>query len=225
MLGADCSAGRMKVHRDGIADWHDDRGRFALARADRTKHIGRDEAEILAAAGRPPVWPHTRVRVFFGDPLLGEKPHLDSRSATGAARTALIASPELRNAPHRRVGRDARPRHQPAQLHPMQQPIGGRQAALDIELLLQDALRVDPAKRHHPIPRQVGAGNDPLLQTHRRRPIHKRLPAGRGQSRSPSIPSSHNGYAIIGRGSAEPAKRSVSCGSIPSSRLAIIRTR
>ena len=89
----------------------------------------------------------------------------------------------------------------------MQQAIGARQAALDIKLLLQDALRVDPAKRHHPIPRQVGAGNDPLLQTHRRRPIHKRLPA-----RTRPVPQSLDPFflitvmPLIGRGSAEPAK-------------------
>ena len=42
---------QMVVHCDGIADWHDDRGRFTLARADRPKHIGRGEAEILGGCG------------------------------------------------------------------------------------------------------------------------------------------------------------------------------
>ena len=42
---------QMVVHCDGIADWHDDRGRFTLAWADRPKHIGRGEAEIFGGCG------------------------------------------------------------------------------------------------------------------------------------------------------------------------------
>ena len=57
------------------------------------------------------------------------------------------------------------------------------------------------------IPRQVGAGNNPLPQTPRRRPIHKRLPA-----RTRPVPQSLDPLflitfmPLIGRGSAEPAK-------------------
>ncbi len=55
-LAADLA--EMMVHRGGIADRHDQRRRFALHRADRTKHIGRGKAEILwcgrPAAGLPP---------------------------------------------------------------------------------------------------------------------------------------------------------------------------
>src|SRR5580693_9777451 len=66
---------------------------------------------------------------------------------------ALIAIQQLRKLRLRcHVGlRVARPRHQPAQLDPMQQPVGARQAALNIKLLFQDALRVDPPKCHHPV--------------------------------------------------------------------------
>src|SRR5438445_12504287 len=48
-IGSDLAAdlAEMMVHRGGIADWHDQRRRFALRWADRTKHIGRGEAEIL----------------------------------------------------------------------------------------------------------------------------------------------------------------------------------
>src|SRR5690242_15672897 len=44
-LAADLA--EMMVHRQGIADWHDQRRRFALRGADRTKHIGRGKAEVL----------------------------------------------------------------------------------------------------------------------------------------------------------------------------------
>src|SRR5947209_5726989 len=47
-IGGDLAAdlAEMMVHRDGIADWHDQRRRFALQWADRTKHIGRAKAEV-----------------------------------------------------------------------------------------------------------------------------------------------------------------------------------
>ena len=82
--GADLAAdlAQMVVHRDGIADWHDDRGRFALARADRTKHIGRDEAEIFGGRGPAAgLAPHPGQGVLLADPRLVLKPHLNSRSA------------------------------------------------------------------------------------------------------------------------------------------------
>ena len=48
-IGGDLAAdlAEMMVHGRGIADRHDQRRRFALQRADRTKHIGRGEAEVL----------------------------------------------------------------------------------------------------------------------------------------------------------------------------------
>src|SRR5215813_782407 len=49
-LAADLA--EMMVHGGGIADRHDQRRRFARRRADRTKQIGRGEAEILGC-GRP----------------------------------------------------------------------------------------------------------------------------------------------------------------------------
>src|SRR6267378_6109211 len=71
---------------------------------------------------------------------------------------ALIAIQALRKRRlRRRIGlRVARTRCQPTQLHPMQQPVGARQTAINVKLLFQYALRVDPTKRHHPVPRQFG---------------------------------------------------------------------
>src|SRR5271163_1847210 len=86
---------------------------------------------------------------------------------------ALIAIPELRKRRlRRRIGlRVARPRRQPAQLHPVQHPIGARQAALNLKLLFQYSLRVDPAKRHHTVPRQLGASDNPFLEPRTRRRV------------------------------------------------------
>ena len=79
-LAADLA--EVMVHRGGIADRHDQRRRFALRRADRTKHIGRGEAEILwrrrPAAGLPP---HPGQAVLLADASLVLKPHLDSHTA------------------------------------------------------------------------------------------------------------------------------------------------
>src|SRR4029077_1899059 len=72
----------MMVHGGGIADGHDQRRRFALQRADRTKHIGRGEAEVLGcgrpAAGLPP---HPGQSVLLTDARLVLKPQLDSHTA------------------------------------------------------------------------------------------------------------------------------------------------
>jgi hypothetical protein len=46
----------------------------------------------------------------------------------------------------------------------MQQPVGARQAAINRKLLFQYSLRVDLAKRHHPVPRQLGASDNPFLE-------------------------------------------------------------
>src|SRR5438132_5600705 len=71
----------MMVHGGGIADGHDQRCRFALHWADRTKHIGRGEAEVLwcrrPAAGLPP---HPGQTVLLTDARLVLKPHLDPRA-------------------------------------------------------------------------------------------------------------------------------------------------
>src|SRR6202158_830837 len=72
--------GEMMVHGGGIADRHDQRRRFALRRADRTKQIGRGKAEVLRrdwpAAGLPP---HPGQAVLLADASLVLKPHPDSR--------------------------------------------------------------------------------------------------------------------------------------------------
>src|SRR4029077_2059424 len=79
-LAADLA--EMIVHGGGIADRHDQRCRVALHWADRTKHIGRGEAEVLwccrPAAGWPP---HPGQSVLLTDARLVLKPHLDSRAA------------------------------------------------------------------------------------------------------------------------------------------------
>jgi len=82
-VGGDLAAdlAEVMVHRGGIADRHDQRRRFALRRADRTKQIGRGETEILwrhrPAAGLPP---HPGQAVLLTDASLVLKPHLDSRT-------------------------------------------------------------------------------------------------------------------------------------------------
>src|SRR5205085_6320267 len=69
------------VHGGGIADRHDQRRRLARRRADRTKHIGRGEAEVLwcnrPTAGLPP---HPGQAVLLADASLVLKPYLDSRT-------------------------------------------------------------------------------------------------------------------------------------------------
>ena len=46
----------------------------------------------------------------------------------------------------------------------MQQPVGARQAAINLKLLLQYSLRIDRTKRHYPVPLQFGTGSNPLLE-------------------------------------------------------------
>src|SRR5271170_232980 len=80
-IGGDLAAdlAEMMVHRDGIADRHDQRRRFALQWADRTKHIGRGKAEVLwcrrPASGLPP---HPGQAVFLAEASLILEPYLDS---------------------------------------------------------------------------------------------------------------------------------------------------
>src|SRR5580698_10040800 len=87
-LAADLA--EVMVHRGGIADWHDQRRRFALQRADRAKHIGRGEAEILwryrPAAGLPP---HPGQAVLLADASLVLKPYLDSRTCAIGLRSTI----------------------------------------------------------------------------------------------------------------------------------------
>ena len=68
-LAADLA--EVMVHGGGIADRHDQRRRLARRRADRAKHIGRGEAEILwrhrPAAGLPP---HPGQAVLLADASL-----------------------------------------------------------------------------------------------------------------------------------------------------------
>ena len=83
-IGGDLTAdlAPMVVHGEGIADRHDQRRRLARRRANRAKHIGRGEAEILwrhrPAGGLPP---HPGRAVLLADPGLVGEPQLDSRTA------------------------------------------------------------------------------------------------------------------------------------------------
>ncbi len=171
----------------------DNRGRFTLARwADRTKHIGRGEAEDPQAAGRPPVYPIPGQAFFWpirrrlvGEPL----PGLAFQCAC-AARTRSNCKPRVagNRRLRRRVGLGmARPRHQPAQSHPMQQAIGARQAALDIKLLLKircASLReTPPPSRAKSAPATIRSNAPPSFYP-------QAAAAWTRRSRSPSIPSS-----------------------------------
>src|SRR5207244_1674793 len=141
---------------------------------------------------------------------------------------ALIAIQELRKlCLRRRIGlRVARPRRQPAQLYPMQQPVGARQAAINLKLLLQYALRIDRTKRHYPIPLQLGAGDNPLLEPRARHRVHPWL-----ATRARPVAQSLNAFLfiavmpLVSPDRLSPASRAASSCSIPSSRFAIIKTR
>src|SRR6516225_3770445 len=83
--------------------------------------------------------------------------------AAGLALIAIQVLPKLRL--RRRIGRRvARAWGQPTQLEPMQQPVGARQTAINFKLLFQYALRVDATKRHHSIPLQHRASDNPFLE-------------------------------------------------------------
>src|SRR6201994_4387852 len=79
-LAADLA--EVMVHRDGIADRHDQRRPLPRRRAARPNHMGRPKAEVLwwrwPAAGLPP---HPGQGVLLADARLVLKPYLDSRTA------------------------------------------------------------------------------------------------------------------------------------------------
>src|SRR5580704_14147909 len=110
------------------------------------------------------------------EPRPETRPRLAHR-ALASPGLALIAIQQLRKLCLRqRIDlRVARARRQPAQLYPMQQPVGARQAAINLELLLQYALRIDRTKRHYPIPLQLGAGDNPFLEPRARHRVHPGL--------------------------------------------------
>ena len=57
----------------------------------------------------------------------------------------------------------------------MQQPVGARQTAINRKLLFQYALRVDPTKRHYPVPLQRGASDHAFLEPRARHGVDPRL--------------------------------------------------
>src|SRR6201981_1886781 len=105
---------------------------------------------------------------------------------------ALIAIQVLRKLRlRRRIGlRVARTRCQPTQLYPMQQPVGARQTAINLKLLFQYALRVDPAKRHHPVPLARSATDHALPEPRACHGVDPWLggPAGAGAPTPPPPP-------------------------------------
>src|SRR6266478_7494521 len=108
----------------------------------------------------------------------------------------------------------------------MQQPVGARQTAINVKLLFQYALRVDPTKRHHPVPRQFGTRDNPFLEPHARHGVDPRL-----ATRARPVTQSFNAVLFIAvmpfvsRRPAQPSQPAASSCSIPSSMFAIIRTR
>ena len=114
--GADLAAdlAQMMVHRNGVADRHDDRRRFSLAWADRAKHIGRGEAEILEGRGPAAgLAPHSGQRVLLVDARLVGEPQLDSLAACHAAPTRSNCKARVAETP----------------LAPPRRPVGGAAAA------------------------------------------------------------------------------------------------
>jgi hypothetical protein len=74
----------------------------------------------------------------------------------------------------------------------MQQPIGARQAAINLKLLLQYALRIDRTKRHYPVPLQLGTGDNPLLEARARHGVHPWL-----ATRARPVAQSLNAFLFI----------------------------
>jgi len=186
--------GEMMVHGGGIADRHDQRRRFALRRADRAKQNRPRRSQAPSAS---PVdcrfAPTPGSECSFGrcEPRPETTPRLALRVLAPPG-LALIAIQPLRKLRLRRgiCLRVARPRRQPTQLYPMQQPVGARQTAINIKLLLQYALRVDPTKRHHPVPLQRGARDHPFLEPRACHRVDPGCRPGRRRSRNPAMPSS-----------------------------------
>src|SRR5271168_1657114 len=142
-------------------------------------HVGLDQPLGFVAALRMLLYSWMRNERVRGGKRLGRcEPHPETiprlvHRVVVLPGLALIAIPELRKLRlRRRIGlRVARTRRQPTQLHPVQQPVGARQAALNRKLLFQYSLRVDPAKRHHPVPRQLGASDNPFREPRTRRGV------------------------------------------------------
>src|ERR1700722_14077659 len=79
-LAADLA--EVMVHRGGIADRHDQRRRLARRRADRTKQIGRVDAEVVWCRRRSPGLPTSPGQaVLLANASLILKPYLDSLTA------------------------------------------------------------------------------------------------------------------------------------------------
>src|SRR3984893_7016817 len=193
-LAADLA--EVMVHRGGIADRHDQRRRLALRRADRTKpNRPRRSRDLLAppAGCRFAPTPGSSCSSGQCEPRPETIPRLAYR-ALAPPGLALIAIQQFRNLRlRRRIGlRVARARRQPAQLYPMQQPVGARQAAINRKLFLQYALRIDRTKRHYPIPLQLGAGDNPFLEPRACHGVHPWL-----STRARPVTQSLNAFLFV----------------------------
>src|SRR6516165_11656899 len=169
-IGRDLAAdlAEMMVHGGGIADRHDQRRRFCpptgrLHQTDRPRR-SRDPSALPAGCRFAPT-PGSECSSDRPAPRPETTPRLACR-ALAPPGLALIAIQVLRKLRlRRRIGlRVARTRGQPTQPEPMQQPVGARQTAINFKLLFQYALRVDAAKRHHSIPLQRRASDNPFLE-------------------------------------------------------------
>src|ERR1700730_1399079 len=122
----------------------------------------------------------------------------DTLAPPGLALIAIQALRKLRL--RRRVSpRVARTRRQPTQLDPMQQPVGARQAAINLKLLLQYSLRIDRTKRHYPVPLQLGASDNPFLEPRARHGVDPWLSArARPVTQSLSMPASPIPWGGVG---------------------------
>src|SRR5712664_673448 len=186
----------MVVHGGGIADRHDQRRRPrpAPGRPHQTHRPRRSRGPWVPPAGcRFAPTPGSGCSSGRCEPRPETIPRLAYR-ALAPPGLALIAIQQLRKRRlRRRVGlRVARARRQPTQLYPMQQPVGARQAAINRKLLLQYSLRVDRAKRHYPVPLQLGASDNPLLEPRARHGVHPWL-----STRARPVTQSLNAFLFV----------------------------
>src|SRR5207247_9790390 len=65
-------------------------------------------------------------------------------------------------------------------------------AAINLKLLFQYSLRVDPTKRHHPVPLQLGASDNPFLEPRARHGIDPGL-----STRARPVTQSRNAVLFI----------------------------
>ena len=91
--GADL--GKMRLHRLGVAERHDDAGALARGGTDRAEDVGPGGALVVRRRGRVPRRAHLRVSLFFW-PMRASSCHQSSMRLPGcAARTSARRSGSL----------------------------------------------------------------------------------------------------------------------------------